>query len=123
MDIDIKVAVEYLHDRSSPERSVFAYIYFVEITNNSDKTIQLINRHWKVYAGGKQTSDVKGEGVVGEQPIIPPNKSYTYNSWTVVSDISGYMLGSFTFKDQENNFFDKEIPRFELIYFPEDVVH
>jgi ApaG protein len=123
MDINTKVTVKYLHDRSSPERSVFAYVYFVEIINNSDKTIQLINRHWKVFSAGKQIADVKGEGVVGEQPIIPPNKYFSYNSWTVISDTSGYMQGTFTFKDQANQFFDIEVPRFELIHFPEDVIH
>lgn len=123
MDIKVNVSTQFIAERSNIERSIYAYVYFIDIVNNDKLTVQLINRHWKVFSGNKQIADVKGEGVIGETPVISPGMTYSYNSFTVISDNTGYMTGTYTFKDEQNNFFDIEIPKFELLYFAEDVVH
>ena len=121
--VTIEVTPTYMDDRSSPEGNMYAYAYHVRITNERPVEIQLMNRHWKVYSAGRQVADVKGEGVVGEQPVLSPNESYQYTSWTIVQDSMGHMEGVYTFHAENGEFFDVTIPRFDLVYLDPAEMH
>jgi ApaG protein len=117
----IAVETSSLLEQTNPSRNLFAHQYTVTIENRSDETIKLLNRHWKIYCGSRQISDIKGEGVVGEQPVLLPREEYTYTSWTVIPQAVGCMSGSYTFRGERSCIFDVEIPRFELIFVDERV--
>lgn len=121
--IKIEVTPTYLEDRSSPESNIYAYAYHVRITNEGNVDVQLINRHWCVFSAGRQIADVKGEGVVGEQPIIAPGTTFEYTSWTIVHDSMGYMDGRYTFHAETGEFFDVKVPRFDLVYLDPEEMH
>lgn len=121
--IRITVTPFPLLDRTDPEKGVYAYAYRVELENLSPLKVQLMNRHWRVYSGGRQIADVKGEGVIGEQPVLNPGGGFEYSSWTVVYDPVGSMKGSYTFRTEEGSFFDCDIPEFFLASVDESKLH
>lgn len=122
-DIVIEVTPTFSESESKVDENVYTYSYTVTIRNVGDKIVQLINRHWKVLSGGRQIADVKGEGVIGQQPVIKPGEEHIYTSWTVVRDSVGVMYGSYTFYCENGSFFDVEIPHFDLIYVDTSSVH
>lgn len=122
-DILVTVTPEFLPEKSSPQEGVYAYSYDVTFENLGTKNVQLVNRHWVVMSGGRQIADVKGEGVIGEKPILQPSETYYYSSWTLIRDEIGSMLGSYTFVDEDGNFFDVAIPEFHLIYTEQSFIH
>ena len=85
--------------------------------------MQLINRHWKVFSAGIQIADVKGEGVVGKQPVLKPGEEFEYSSWTVIKDSYGEMKGDYTFYTEDGKFIDITVPSFSLIYVNEKNLH
>lgn len=117
----IRVSVEpiFVEERSDRAARVYVFSYQINIENHGEVTVKLLNRHWKVFSGSTQFSDVKGEGVVGEQPILDPGHSFAYTSWAIIEDPLGHMEGTFTFRSSLGNFFDVAVPRFELIYVDE----
>jgi len=122
-DIKVTVFPEFADDRSNPARNLYAYSYTVELENIGSETVQLINRHWRVFSAGIQVADIKGEGVIGEQPVLEPNMKFQYTSWTMVSDPIGSMKGSYTFMSDQSEWFDVEIPEFSLVYIDTGAVH
>lgn len=122
-DIKVSVVPSYLAEQSDPTSNIYAFNYKVTLENFGLEAAQLVNRHWKVFSGGKQIADVKGEGVVGEQPILAPGANYTYSSGTVINSTHGSMLGTYTFISEQKEFFDVEIPEFHLIYFANETLH
>lgn len=121
--IEISVMPEFVAEQSKPDQGVFVYSYSILIKNNSDKNIQLVNRHWRVYSAGVQIADVKGEGVIGQQPLIRPEEEFVYSSWTMVRDAVGEMKGSYTFYREDGGFIDVEVPAFQLIFVDRQHVH
>lgn len=121
--VRVTVFPEFLPDRSEINRGIYAHAYRVVIENIGTDTIQLLNRHWKVTSGGRQIADVKGEGVIGEQPVLQGGESFEYQSWTIVKDAVGAMLGSYTFVSERGDFFDVVVPEFPLIYLDRLTVH
>lgn len=119
-DITVTVSPAYLEERSDPEQGLYSYSYTVWLENAGADTVQLINRHWVVISGGRQIADVKGEGVVGQQPVLQPGDLYEYTSWTAVKDPVGAMYGAFTFYSESGEFFDVPVPKFNLIYIDEN---
>ncbi len=113
--VKISVIPVYHEDQSDPERNLYVFTYTVTIENTGDEISQLINRHWIVCSAGIQCADVKGEGVVGDQPILLPGEVYRYTSGTSINDPVGSMWGSYTFQTETGEFFDVSIPKFELI--------
>ena len=122
-DIEITISPEYLAEQSDPAEGVFSYSYTVNMRNGGSDAVQLINRHWIVLSGGVQIADVKGEGVVGEQPVLEPGEDYSYTSWTTVVNPVGSMSGSYTFYSESGEFFDVEVPQFELLYVDQNSVY
>ncbi len=113
--IKITVHPQYLSEHSSTTEQEYAFAYTVTIENHSNKTVQLLSRHWYVSSGGVPITEVVGDGVVGEQPILQPGEGFQYTSGTVIKDSVGSMYGTYTFCDDNGEAFDVVIPRFDLI--------
>jgi len=122
-EIIISVSTDFLPDQSETTKALFAFSYTIRIVNEGKVTAQLLNRHWRVFSGGRQIADVKGEGVVGEQPILQPGEAFEYESGTLIHDPIGAMDGTFTFVDEFGVFFDVNIPEFSLIHLDDLTVH
>lgn len=122
-DITISVSTEFLPEQSETAKSLFAFSYTIRIVNEGKTTAQLLNRHWRVFSGGRQIADVKGEGVVGEQPILQPGEAFEYESGTLLHDPIGTMSGSYTFVDEYGAFFDVPVEEFSFIHMDDLTVH
>jgi ApaG protein len=112
--IRVRVTPEYLPDQSEPEENYFFWSYKVEITNLSKDTVQLKTRHWRITDAHGRTEEVRGPGVVGEQPVLEPGKSYTYSSGCPLKTPQGLMVGSYQMMDGGGRMLDVAIPAFSL---------
>jgi ApaG protein len=112
----IAVSVEpvYLEARSSPENFQFFWAYRVTIENRGMETVQLLNRHWMITNARGELTEVKGPGVVGEQPVLEPGESHTYTSGAPLDTPSGLMGGSYEMESESGELFHIEIPTFSL---------
>lgn len=115
-EIRVSVLPEYLEDHSDPVKHVYAFAYTVTIENFGSEKVQLLKRHWIVNSGGAEYTQVKGDGVVGEQPVLEGNEGYQYTSGTVIKDPVGTMHGTYLFRGADGALFNVVIPRFDLIY-------
>jgi ApaG protein len=115
-DIRVTVAPEYIAEASDEIASQYAFAYHVKIENLGAETVQLIERHWKIYSAGKQIGEVVGPGVVGHQPVLAEGGSFEYTSGSEIKDRDGYMEGTYSFQGQDGRLFFVVIPRFYLIY-------
>lgn len=112
--IDVTAVATYLADQSSPETGEFAFAYTITITNLGQQAAQLVSRHWIITDGNNEVQEVKGEGVVGEQPILPPGASFEYTSGTLMNTPMGSMRGSYQMLSEDGAMFDADIPVFTL---------
>ena len=110
----IKVTPNFIEKTSMIEFNKYVFAYEVEIKNESSQPIQLISRHWIIENSKFEKFEVKGEGVIGEQPTIAPGEVYNYSSFTEISTPSGFMWGSYQMLTESEISFDVEIPKFEL---------
>ena len=113
-DIEITVLPEFVPERSDAGEGHFFWAYTVEIANQSDITVQVTARHWKITDANGQLEEVKGTGVVGEQPVLKPGETFRYTSGCPLSTSSGIMAGSYQVVDEAGNIFDIEVPTFSL---------
>lgn len=112
--IEVSVEPYYLDDESEPEEHKYIWAYEVEIRNDSDIAVQLKTRYWKIVDSRGHVEEVRGAGVVGEQPIILPGESYEYSSGCPLTTDSGFMLGSYQMEREDGTLFDVAIPAFSL---------
>ena len=112
--IEVSVLPTYLEARSSPDNSQYFWAYRVTIENHGQETVQLLNRHWMISNARGELTEVKGAGVVGEQPVIKPGASYEYTSGAPLNTTSGMMGGAYQMKSETGEQFDIEIPTFSL---------
>ena len=113
--IRIRVTPQYLEDQSSPEESEFFWAYTIEIANESDETVQLRSRVWRITDARRPArEEVRGPGVVGETPVIQPGSSFSYTSGCPLRTPSGIMVGSYQMTDAKGELFDVAIPAFSL---------
>ena len=112
--ITVTVKPVYLEDQSSPEESHFVWAYWVKIENEGSETVQLRNRYWRITDSQGQVKEVRGAGVVGEQPVLKPGESFEYTSGTPLSTPSGIMLGTYQMECNDGATFDVTIPAFSL---------
>jgi ApaG protein len=110
----VSVESEYLPDRSAPGAQRYAFAYTVQITNQGPETAQLRTRHWIITDAVGEVQEVRGEGVVGAQPILGPGESFEYTSWCVIATPTGSMHGSYQMVDGRGHAFDAEIAPFRL---------
>jgi ApaG protein len=122
-NITVKVTPFFLPHESNINSGNYCFSYTIVITNLNSEGIKLLNRHWKIFSGGRQIGDVKGEGVIGQQPIIEPNENYEYTSHTVINHHFGSMKGTYTFISRKSEFLYVEIPEFFLLYATNEQFH
>ncbi|RTE66790.1 Co2+/Mg2+ efflux protein ApaG [Amphritea opalescens] len=113
-NIDINVKTAYLPEQSDPEKKRFVFSYHITITNLEPQPVQLLRRRWLIVDGDEQVQEVEGEGVIGEQPIIEPQDSYSYTSGTVLATRVGSMQGHYQMKTHDGETFNADIEPFTL---------
>lgn len=113
-DIEVQVKTEYLPEQSNPEQSRYVFAYHIRITNTGHRSARLLTRHWIIMDGEARTQEVRGEGVVGEQPHLAPGETFEYTSGTVLETPVGSMHGSYRMIDDTGTEFDAPIPAFTL---------
>ena len=113
---EIAVSVEpiYLDGQSVPDEGRYVWAYRIVIENNSASTVQLQSRYWRIVDGNGRVEEVRGPGVVGEQPILNPGDSYTYSSGCPLTTPSGTMVGRYQMRGEDGRQFEIEIPAFSL---------
>jgi ApaG protein len=112
--IAVSVEPTYLETRSSPENSQYLWAYRVIIENQGGETVQLLSRHWMITNARGELTEVKGPGVVGEQPILKPGQRFEYTSGVPLDTPSGMMGGAYQMESDGGERFDIEIPTFSL---------
>ena len=112
----IRVTVEplYLEDQSAPAENHFVWAYHVRIDNTGAETVQLLTRHWRITDSQGRVQEVRGAGVVGEQPVLSPGQSFEYTSGTPLPTPSGIMAGSYGMESVSCERFEVAIPAFSL---------
>lgn len=112
--IQVTVTPRFLPDRSSPDNGYFFWAYTIEIANVGAETVQLRTRHWRITDAFGRLQEVKGAGVVGEEPFIKSGESFEYTSGVPLHTSSGFMAGSYGMVTEAGEDFDVEIPAFSL---------
>jgi ApaG protein len=112
--IKVTVRPEFAPDRSEPSDNRYFWTYTIEIANLGASTVQLTHRHWRITDGEGRLEEVKGPGVVGEQPTLKPGQAFRYTSGCPLKTPSGIMAGSYRMVDEEGQAFAVEIPAFSL---------
>lgn len=112
--IEVSVEPFYLSEQSEPDRERWVFGYRVRIENAGDEMVQLLHRHWRITDGNGRVVEVRGEGVVGEQPRLEPGESFQYTSGTPLPTPSGIMAGSYQMVTEDGERFDVAIPAFSL---------
>jgi len=113
-NIEVSVESFYLAERSDPSDSRYVWAYRITIDNQSDAFVKLMSRYWHITDGTGHVEEVRGPGVVGEQPELEPGDSYQYMSGCPLSTPSGIMVGHFTMRNGRGDLFDIAIPAFSL---------
>ncbi|WP_428647571.1 Co2+/Mg2+ efflux protein ApaG [Roseibium sp.] len=112
--IEVSVEPFYLDDESKPEESAFIWAYMVEIHNGGTEPVQLKSRYWLITDALGRQEEVRGEGVIGEQPVIEPGETYEYSSHCPLATDSGIMAGSYSMERPDGTSFEVMIPAFSL---------
>jgi ApaG protein len=112
--IRVEVLSEFLPQHSNAGAKRYVFSYTVQISNESDETVQLKSRHWHILHGNGRREEVRGPGVVGEQPVLRPGEGFEYSSGCVLSAPHGTMHGTYEMVPEGGAPFDVEIPAFAL---------
>ena len=104
----------YLADQSDPSRNQYAFAYTIKLTNTGSVTAQLLSRHWIITDGDHHVQEVKGLGVIGQQPTLKPGESFDYTSGASLPTAVGTMRGTYQMVAEDGHTFDAEIPVFTL---------
>jgi ApaG protein len=113
-NIRVRVEAEYAQERSSPSSHHWFFLYTVTIANEGDETVQLVTRHWVITDGNSHVEEVRGPGVVGEQPVLHPGESFTYTSGCPLSTPYGMMEGTYQMVTRGGDHIDVRIAPFTL---------
>jgi ApaG protein len=113
-DIPVSVVTQYITQQSIEAEQQFVFSYTITITNNSAETIQLLSRYWLITDANGDTSEVAGEGVIGQQPFIKKNESFTYSSGCLLKSPLGNMQGHYQMQTDSAKLIQVEIPVFRL---------
>jgi ApaG protein len=112
--ITITVMPTYLDDQSAPEEQHYVWKYHIRIENHGQDTVQLRTRYWRITDSLGRVQEVRGAGVVGEQPVLRPGESYEYTSGTPLPTPSGIMVGAYQMESQSGEKFEVDVPAFSL---------
>lgn len=113
-EIHIKVAARYLEAESDPEQGRFVFSYTIQIQNEGEVSAQLLSRHWIIHDANGKVQEVRGQGVVGEQPHLRPGQTFQYTSGAILDTPVGTMQGSYEMVLENGSTFRTLIPRFTL---------
>ena len=113
-NIRVSVLSEYAADRSRPSLNQWFFLYTITISNDGAETVQLLSRHWIITDAGGHVEEVRGPGVVGQQPVLEPGGSFTYTSGCPLSTPFGTMEGTYQMVSKSGETFDVKIPTFTL---------
>jgi ApaG protein len=113
-DIAVTATPHFMAEQSDPEQGRYFWAYRIEIANQGQETVQLLSRHWIITDGDGKIQEVRGEGVVGEQPTLAPGASFTYTSGCPLSTPQGIMTGTYLFTTDQGEAFTVTIPAFSL---------
>lgn len=112
--ISVSPKVTFLPDQSDPDKNHFVFAYTIIVTNTGTVTAQLVSRHWVITDAENRVQEVKGQGVVGKQPVLRPGESFEYTSGTSLPTAVGTMRGSYRMVADDGLAFDVPIPPFTL---------
>jgi ApaG protein len=112
--IKVTVRPKYLEEQSEPDESRYFWSYTIEIANVGDRIVQLTHRHWQITDANGRCEEVRGPGVVGEQPKLKPGDAFSYTSGCPLKTPSGIMVGTYRMIDESGEAFDVAIPAFSL---------
>lgn len=112
--VQVEAEVTYQEEDSSPDDEVYVFSYEITIRNLNPFSVQLLSRHWIITDANGKTEEVRGPGVVGEQPVIAPGENYTYTSFCPLKTPVGSMQGSYQMTTKEGQTFDAIIAPFSL---------
>lgn len=113
-EISVSTRVKFVPDQSDAERSRYVFAYTIRITNTGTVTARLLTRHWIITDANGEVQEVKGDGVIGEQPLLKPRESFEYTSGTAIATAVGTMRGSYQMIADDGVRFDAPIPEFTL---------
>jgi ApaG protein len=112
--ISVTVSSRFMPEESSPEEGRYFFAYSVEIINKGLERVQLRSRHWRIVDGHGQTQEVRGSGVIGQQPVLGPGESFSYTSGCPLTTPDGTMQGTYEMVTASGEVFEAEIPAFPL---------
>jgi len=112
--IRVHVTAEYSPERSRPVEKEWFFLYTVRITNEGTETVQLVTRHWIITDADGEVTEVRGDGVVGEQPVLAPGEGFEYTSGCPLNTSFGTMRGTYQMVTRDGDAFDAEIAPFTL---------
>ncbi|MBC6497069.1 MAG: Co2+/Mg2+ efflux protein ApaG [Alphaproteobacteria bacterium GM7ARS4] len=110
----VTVQPVYLEEQSDPDKSYYVWAYHIRIENNREDTVTLVGRHWSITDANGVVQEMKGKGVVGEQPVLVPGAAFEYVSGTPLHTCSGFMLGRYKMVSEGGETFHVDIPGFSL---------
>jgi ApaG protein len=113
-DVTVSARTVFIPDQSDMGSGRYVFAYTITITNTGTVPAQLVSRHWIITDANNEVQEVRGEGVVGEQPLLRPNESFQYTSGTAIATPVGTMRGSYQMKAEDGFEFDAPIPEFTL---------
>src|SRR5688572_23881232 len=113
-EITVAARATFVPEQSDPDRSRYVFGYTITITNTGTVAAQLISRHWIITDAAGKVQEVRGQGVIGEQPLLRPGQSFEYTSGTMIATPVGTMRGSYQMIAQDGEQFDAPIPEFTL---------
>ena len=113
-NISVFVEPQYLENQSNPAEGKFVWSYTIIVRNSGAETVKLLTRHWVITDGMGRKQDVRGDGVVGEQPVLQPKTQFQYTSGCPLTTSSGVMEGSYGMINQKGEHFEVDIPAFSL---------
>ena len=112
--IDVSVVTRYLPEQSQPEHQSYAFAYTITVSNTGTVAAKLLSRHWVITDGDGHVEEVRGAGVVGQQPLIEPGEQHTYSSGSVLTTTVGTMQGSYLMRANDGHEFKAIIKPFRL---------
>ena len=112
--IEVTVEPNFLPERSSVDRGQYFWSYTIVITNTGGETVQLRSRHWTITDATGHKQEVRGEGVVGEQPVLAPGERFEYTSGVPLPTASGFMTGRYQMVSESGERFEIDVPTFSL---------
>ena len=113
-EFTVSPKVTFLADQSDPDKNHFVFAYTITVTNTGSVAAQLVSRHWIITDAEHRVQEVKGQGVVGQQPVLKPGESFEYTSGTSIPTAVGTMRGSYRMVAEDGLAFDVPIAPFTL---------